>query len=172
MNNTTQLEQVLAKELAKVANVDIEAIIIAAQRACMGGCKTVASENATVVVSPVKEEKSKAVKLPVQEAAPDKSTNAYDPNATQVNQTMPEKLQPPKPEPTVGIDLSGLFTGSGADRKVVKDVFLAAVEKAKSLAALTALNATCDCGFDLSAYTDDTVEVVRRKLRRWGAAQE
>jgi len=74
--------------------------------------------------------------------------------------------------PTVGIDLSGLFTGSGADKKVVKTVFLTAVEQANTLAHLVALNATCDCGFATGDFTEETAAVLKRKLARWGAAQE
>jgi hypothetical protein len=51
-------------------------------------------------------------------------------------------------------------------------VFLAAVEKAKTLAALVALNATCDCGFATGDYTEETAAVLKRKLTRWGMAQE
>ena len=169
MNNMTQLEKVLAAELAKVAVIDVAAIIEAAQACCMGGpAVTVATAPTTIVETPApKAEKAKAVKATVE-----KPVEQVKPVETPAPTPAPVVEKPATPAPTVGIDLSGLFTGSGADKKVVKDVFLAAVEQAKTLAHLVALNATCDCGFDTSTYTEDTTPVLRRKLDRWGRAQE
>lgn len=202
----TQLEKVLAEALTKFTstNIDVAAIIEAAQACCIGGClPTVATGSTTETITvtptivgsannnagvqtPPKAEKAprtkkevvdtlvKAIEPAVQECKPD-SMPPVDTSHPE-DEFRPTKDQAIAPvvtkEPTVGIDLTGLFVGTGADKKVVKDVFLAAVEKAKNVATLAALNATCDCGFATGDYTDNEMEVLRRKLRRWGAAQE
>lgn len=164
----TSLEKVLAESLARCTGADIPGIIAAAQEACMGGCATSATGPVEVVVTPApKDTKPKGLK---------KEAETVKPVETPVVETKPEPVvatpPPANKEPAVGIDLSGLFTGTGADKKVVKDVFMAAVEKAKNLATLVALNATCDCGFATGDYTEETALVLKRKLNRWGAAQE
>lgn len=172
MSNMTQLEKVLATELAKLATIDIPAIIEAAQASIIGGCKTVASENVkvveTVAEKPVKpartmKEVVEANKAPVVEKPAQEVTQKAAP--TKEDYTSPATV-------SAGVNISGLFSGTGADKKVVKDVFLAAVEQAKTLQALVALNATCDCGFATGDYTEETAPVLKRKLARWGAAQE
>lgn len=172
MSNMTQLEKVLAAELAKVAVIDVAAIIEAAQECCMGGCTPAITE---VVVTPTPEvEKPKVTrKTPVKEVNPIAPNDQpqVEPKPASTPAPTPEPVAPVTPPTTPGIDLTGLFTGTGADKKVVKDVFLAAVEKAKSMAAINALNATADCGFAFGDFTDNEIEVARRKLKRWGAAQ-
>ena len=162
---TTSLEKVLAESLARCTGADIPGIIEAAQAACKGGPVTVATTPVTIVetVAP-KVEKPKAVKATVEKVV--------ETVGKPVEATTPEPEKPVTQAPTVGIDLSGLFTGSGADKKVVKTVFLTAVEQAKTLAHLVALNATCDCGFATGDFTEETAAVLKRKLARWGAAQE
>jgi hypothetical protein len=149
----------------------------------MGGCKTevvmappVIIETAIgkIEVPPVapKAEKSKKERV---EAVRESIKELEKPL---VPETKPEPVvEKPQPvtnpsNPPVGIDLTGLFKGEGASRKPDKDVFLAAVEKAKNLATLVALNATCDCGFATGDFTEETAPVLKRKLARWGAAQE
>ena len=167
--NITPLEKILAESLARCTGADIPAIILAAQEACMGGCKTVADTAVEVVTTP-------APTLNNGKPTPKKKTvEPSKDNPTEEPKLPSEPIAPPAENPSVtatGIDLTGLFTGSGADKKVVKDVFLAAVEKAKTLAHLVALNATCDCGFATDLYNEETAPVLRRKLTRWGAAQE
>jgi hypothetical protein len=168
---TTSLEKVLAESLARCTGADIPGIIAAAQECCKGGpanvVTTVATAPVTVVETPApKAEKAKAVKTtaekPVEQVKPVETPVVEQPVTNPSN----------PPTPAVGIDLSGLFVGTGADKKVVKDVFLKAVEQAKTLAHLVALNATCDCGFATGDYTEETAAVLKRKLTRWGAAQE
>ena len=182
----TQLEKVLAESLAKYTSgqIDVVKIIEAAQAAVIGGCQTTEATGTVIetaigqVVVPPAAPKAPRTKKEVVEAPPPPKAEppaAEPPPVKQepVTQEPPKnETMPEKPAQTSGVNLTGLFTGSGADKKVVKDVFLAAVEQAKSLPALVALNATCDCGFALGDYTEDMVEVVRRKLRRWGMAQE
>ena len=180
MSNMTSLENVLAAALAKATNVDIPAIIEAAQACCIGGCTpTVAEGKVEVVVTQAPEaEKPKParVKKEVAPTIPNPPGCQPEQECKPTPDPVAEKPAPVEPlvskEPPAGIDLSGLFVGAGADKKVVKDVFLAAVEKAKNVATLAALNATCDCGFATGDYTDNEMEVLRRKLKRWGAAQE
>lgn len=192
----TSLEKVLAIELAKVSNVDIPAIIEAAKACSVGvGCDrylatATVAEGQTVVVEtaigkvevPPVVQKPARTKKEVPEVVGSQSVEPIKPVETPspVVQLTPEPVAE-KPAPvapvtpaatTLGIDLTGLFVGTGADKKVVKDVFLAAVEKAKNLATLVALNATCDCGFATGDYTEETAPVLKRKLNRWGAAQE
>ena len=183
---TTSLEKVLAESLARCTGADIPGIIEAAQAACMGGNVAVATgcttetvtvgslaNNAPAGVAATKavvEEvaKTKRITKAMQEEAAQKLVEPVKP----VEATTPEPEKPVTQAPTVGIDLSGLFTGSGADKKVVKTVFLTAVEQANTLAHLVALNATCDCGFATGDFTEETAAVLKRKLARWGAAQE
>ena len=121
----------------------------------------------------------------VQTAAPEaeKPKRARRTEATQPAAEAPapapvpeEKPVPPTPPPaqapetaqTPGVNLTGLFEGSGPSKKVVKAVFLEAVEKAGTLAALVALNDMCDCGIDTTTYTEETAAVLRRRMTRWG----
>lgn len=175
MNNMTQLEKVLATELAKLASIDVAAIIEAAQAACIGGCKTVANENVKVVETPA-EKVTKPVRTAKELVEANKAPIVEKPVQEKTVTTPPaekkEEPAPEKPSTSAGVNLTGLFTGSGADKKVVKDVFLAAVEQAKTLQQLVALNATCDCGLATGDYTEETAAVLKRKLARWGAAQE
>jgi len=184
---TTSLEKVLAESLARCTGADIPGIIAAAQECCKGGSASVTE----VVVSPtatptITKKAAKAIRASIKElekpitpagdtCAPEKpaETVGKPVEATTPTPTpAPVAEKPATPAPTVGIDLSGLFVGTGADKKVVKTVFLAAVEQAKTLAHLVALNATCDCGFATGDYTEETAPVLKRKLARWGAAQE
>lgn len=167
----TKLEEALAIELMKVMTVDVKAIIEAAQAACIGG----PSNAQTVQETPV---------TTVQTAAPEaekpkraRRTEATQPAAeTPAPATVPEEkpTTPPPAAPapeaaqTPGVNLTGLFEGVGAFRKVVKAVFLEAVEKAGTLAALVALNDMCDCGIDTTTYTEETAAVLRRRMTRWG----
>jgi outer membrane biosynthesis protein TonB len=161
------LEKVLAESLARCTGADIPGIIQAAQECCKGGGETVATAPVTIVETPApKPEKAKAVKATVEK--PVEQVKPVEPLVVEPTAEKPQAT----PAPTVGIDLSGLFVGTGADKKVVKTVFLAAVEQAKTLAHLVALNATCDCGFATGDYTEETAAVLKRKLARWGAAQE
>ena len=167
---TTSLEKVLAESLARCTGADIPGIIEAAQAACMGGNVALnIALPAEVVVTPA----PKAEKAP-RTAKEVKATveKVVETVGKPVEATTPEPEKPVTQAPTVGIDLSGLFTGSGADKKVVKTVFLTAVEQANTLAHLVALNATCDCGFATGDFTEETAAVLKRKLARWGAAQE
>jgi hypothetical protein len=184
---TTSLEKVLAESLARCTGADIPGIIAAAQECCKGVCQTVEVGMSDTVITAgsacgqggtatQEPEKPKRTRIPAKEVAP--VTPAGDSPATEPlpqGGMIADAGKPPTPvtqAPTVGIDLSGLFTGSGADKKVVKDVFLKAVDSAKTLAHLVALNATCDCGFATGDYTEETAAVLKRKLTRWGAAQE
>jgi len=187
---TTSLEKVLAESLARCTGADIPGIIAAAQECCKGGPASVTE----VVVSPtatptITKKAAAAIRASIKElekpitpagdtCAPEKpaETVGKPVEATTPTQT-PAPVDTGKPppenkEPPTGMVLSGLFTGCGPDKKVVKTVFLSAVEQAKTLAHLVAMNATCDCGFDTSTYAEDTVPVLRRKLDRWGRAQE
>lgn len=186
--SNTQLECALAEALEKATGVNIPAIVAAAQACCIGGCApTVAEGKVEVVVTPaptVTKKAAAAVRAAIKEVEKPIETPVTKPPETEgvkyetiaTGTPLVEKPTPVAPvvskEPPAGIDLSGLFVGTGADKKVVKDVFLAAVEKAKNVATLAALNATCDCGFATGDYTDNEMEVLRRKLKRWGAAQE
>jgi len=184
---TTSLEKVLAESLARCTGADIPGIIAAAQECCKGGSASVTE----VVVSPtatptITKKAAAAIRASIKErekpitpagdtCAPEKpaETVGKPVEATTPTPTpAPVAEKPATPAPTVGIDLSGLFVGTGADKKVVKTVFLAAVDSAKTLAHLVALNATCDCGFATGDYTEETAAVLKRKLARWGAAQE
>lgn len=182
----TKLEQTLAEALAKATNVDIPAIIAAANACCVGGCggeqtvQTGKVETLTTAAGVKGETGAKRVRRTAEPEAPADPAPATPPATEAAKPAIPpppaEKPADPPPAASapqgVGIDLTGLFTGSGADKKVVKDVFLKAVEKASNLAALVALNAACDCGFSTGDYTEETVPVLKRKLSRWGAAQE
>lgn len=178
----TKLEEVLAKSLADVTKVDIGAIIDAARATCPDGGSTVATGSMKVVLTGVGAEqevgRTKRASKAVQETPT--SVSSQQPAKTEPPSTV--TTIPPPVEPTAtqtntaqpqgGINLTGLFTGSGADKKIVKEVFLAAVGKATNLAQLIALNATCDCGFPTGDYTEETAAVLKRKLTRWGDAQE
>ena len=164
----TKLEQTLAEALAKATNVDIPAIIAAAEACCLGGQTVQETKVSVVETAAAEQEKPKRTRKTAEAApAPAEEKPATPPLAEEKEEPATTNATSPQ-----GIDISGLFTGSGADKKVVKDVFLAAVEKAKNLAALVALNATCDCGFATGDYTEETAAVLKRKLSRWGAAQE
>jgi hypothetical protein len=172
----TTLEKVLADALAKVTQVDIPAIIAAAQACCVGGCETEVVVDLGTLGEPEraqpKPEKAPRTKKEVETVKPVETPVVLE------TKTEPAALKPPTfiKHTTVviqdGINLTGLFTGTGADKKVVKAVFLNAVEQSKTLSALVALNATCDCGFATGDYTEETAPVLKRKLARWGAAQE
>lgn len=174
----TKLEEALAIELTKVMTVDVKAIIEAAQAACIGG----PSNTQTVQETPV---------TTVQTAAPEtenpkraRKTEATQPVGEQqapAPAPVPEEKPVPPPAPaatppppapetaqTPGVNLTGLFEGSGPSKKVVKAVFLEAVEKAGTLAAMFALNDMCDCGIDTTGYTEETAAVLRRRMTRWG----
>lgn len=182
----TKLEEVLAKSLADVTKVDIGAIIDAARATCPDGVSTVAAGSMKVVVTGVGAEqevgRTKRASKAVQETPT--SVSSQQPAKTEppsTATTIPPPVEPPvqqtvaqtnTTQPQGGINLTGLFTGSGADKKIVKEVFLAAVGKATNLAQLIALNATCDCGFPTGDYTEETAAVLKRKLTRWGDAQE
>lgn len=168
----TQLEQKLAEALGKQTGIDILGIIEAARGPC--ACEqTVGTSPATKVETAAQEPAKRTRKTagavdgsPVAPAA----VPAPEPEKPAPE---PEKAPPAgDAQPSVGIDITGLFEGSGASKKLVKSVFMAAVEKASSLASLVALNAACDCGFATGDYTEETAPVLKRKLTRWGAAQE
>lgn len=169
--NMTKLEKVLAENLTAVTGVDIIAIIEAA-----GGSATQRDDTVTEQAGKVTVVETPAAKVKAKKIEPAKTVE------TPVDNSRPVPTERPRPEPVPeqtaddsplpGIDITGLFTGSGADKKVVKDVFLAAVEKANNLATLVALNATCDCGYATGDYTEETAAVLKRKLARWGNAQE
>lgn len=162
----SKLEKVLAESLAKMTNVDILGIIAAAQESC-GACETQAGDNVKVVVTTAEPTPKPApVKRVKEQPQKPVETASVDPEPVK------EKEKPTATVPADSVDLTGLFVGSGADKRVVKDVFLAAVEKSKTLAHLIALNAACDCGFATGDYTEETMPVLKRKLTRWGAAQE
>ena len=168
----TKLEQTLAEALAKATNVDIPAIIAAAEASCLGGQTVQETKVSVVETAAAEQEKPKRTRKTAEAApAPAEEKPATPPLAEEKEEPAPTNATDPRDTFTF-IDLTGLFTGSGADKKVVKDVFLAAVEKAKNLAALVALNAACDCGFATGDYTEETAAVLKRKLSRWGAAQE
>jgi len=174
----TQLEQKLAEAIsALIPGFDLVGIIIEAARGPCACEQTVGTPPAVVVTAqpePAKRTRKAAVvgslpepekSIPEQAPAPAAATPASEPEKA------PEAGKP-IPANAAGIDLTGLFEGTGASKKVVKDVFIAAVEKAKTLAALVALNEVCDCGFATGDYTEETAGVLKRKLNRWGAAQE
>ena len=178
----TKLEEVLAKSLADVTKVDIGAIIDAARVTGTGCAATVSVGPAKTVETTVSTEqevgRTKRASKAAQETPPPASTQQpvkIEPTPTATTITPPIEqttAQTNTAQPQGGINLTGLFTGSGADKKVVKEVFLAAVSKATNLAQLVALNATCDCGFPTGDYTEETAVVLKRKLTRWGDAQE
>lgn len=163
----TQLERALAEGLAKLSNLDIPAIIEAAQASCLGGPEIVQ----TVQMTPVTK-----VETPAPEPEKPKRTRKAEQPAPAPE---PEKAAPPPPPrppapaqepaaPAAGLNITGLIEGTGAQKKVVKDVFLAAVEKAGTLAALVALNDICDCGIPTAQFTEETAAVLRRRMTRWG----
>jgi pyruvate/2-oxoglutarate dehydrogenase complex dihydrolipoamide acyltransferase (E2) component len=159
----TQLELALARALGTQTGLDVEAIINAAQ----------ASAGDKAPDAP-KAERKKAAAAPTapetpQPLKPDAPAEPPKPVPPPGAQPAPE---PQKDAAPAGVDLTGLFTGSGAEKKVVKAVFLAAVEKANGLAALVALNGACDCGIDASPDTAETAPLLKKKMLRWGNAQE
>lgn len=178
----TKLEESLAKSLADVTKVDIGAIIDAARATCPDGATTVSVGPAKTVETTVPPEqeagRTKRVSKATQETLPPVPTQQpvkIEPPSTATTIPPPVEqavAQTNTTQPQGGINLTGLFTGSGADKKIVKEVFLAAVAKATNLAQLIALNATCDCGFPTGDYTEETAAVLKRKLTRWGDAQE
>ena len=169
---TTSLEKVLAESLARCTGADIPGIIAAAQECVKGGPDTVVTTVATAPVTVVETPAPKPEKVKVVKTTAEKPVEQVKPVEMPPLAEKPTAPAPTNAIPTVGIDLSGLFVGTGADKKVVKTVFLAAVEQAKTLAHLVALNATCDCGFATGDFTEETAAVLKRKLTRWGAAQE
>lgn len=173
----TKLEKVLAETLAKVTSVDIPAIVEAAQACCCGGggcgepAQTVQTtpvtrvETATPEAEKPKRERNRR-ETPAAQEPPNPETQT-PPVPPPQEQKAPETV---KPSEAPGVQITGLIEGDGPGRKVVKAVFLAAVEKAVTLAALTALNDICDCGVETSGFTEETAPVLRRRLTRWGMA--
>ena len=174
----TQLEQKLAETIGKlVPGLDLAGIIEAAR----GPCDHTFGTPPVVVVTPQPPAAEPAKRTRKTAAAePEKPATILDASGKELleGKPTPEPEKAPEPDKPIppatasGIDLTGLIVGTGASKKVVKDVFLAAVEKAKTLAALVALNDVCDCGFATGDYTEETAGVLKRKLNRWGAAQE
>lgn len=175
----TQLEQKLAEAIsAIIPGFNLVGIIEAARGPC--GCEQTVGTPPVVVETPqppAAEPSKRARKAAAVE--PEKPAVVFNADGKDVPADKPtpepEKVPEadrPVPATASGIDLTGLIVGTGASKKVVKDVFLAAVEKAKTLSALVALNDVCDCGFATGDYTEETAGVLKRKLNRWGAAQE
>lgn len=162
----TQLEQKLAEAIsALIPGFDLPGIIEAARGPC--ACEqTVGTSPVTKVETAASEPAAKRTRKTAGAVEGSPLTPA-SPTAPE-----PEKAAPAADKAPGGIDISGLFEGTGASKKLNKAVFLAAVEKAGTLSALVALNATCDCGFATGDYTEETAPVLKRKLNRWGAAQE
>lgn len=172
----TQLETALAVALAKLANIDIVAIIDAAQRVSDVAEQTVGSGVAIVAPPPAVVEPAKRTRKVAEPTAPAADAPKVEPTAQKPSEP-PKEPEAAKPAATptagaTGIDITGLLEGSGPTQKVVKAVFLAAVEKAPSLAALVALNEVCCCGIATESFTEETVPVLKRRMNRWGAAQE
>lgn len=172
----TQLEQKLAETIGKlVPGLDLAGIIEAARGPC--ACEQTVGTPPAVVVTAQPEPAKRTRKAAAVE--PEKPAVLFDAEGKDVPADKPvpvpdkaPEVDKPVPANAAGIDLTGLFEGTGLSKKVVKDVFIAAVEKAKTLAALVALNEVCDCGFATGDYTEETAGVLKRKLNRWGAAQE
>lgn len=169
----TKLEEVLANALKAATNVDIPAIIEAAQACVIGGpAQTVQETPVTTVIPPAAEPATEKSTKRTRKAEPTSETPSEVSKPAEAPASTQPPVAPAAPAAPAGVDLSGLFSGSGASKKLNKEVFLAAVEKAGTLAALVALNATCDCGYATGAYTEDTAGVLKNKLLRWGNAQE
>ena len=169
----TKLEEVLAVALRAATNVDIPAIIEAAQACIVGGpSQTVQTTPVAHVETPAPEtEKPKRGRKPSQESVPPPAAEPETPPAPPVPPTPPVAEPPAAPANTgSGLNITGLFEGSGPGKKVVKAVFLTAVEKATNLAALVAINDICDCGIETGGYSEETSPVLRRRLTRWGMA--
>lgn len=160
----TQLESALASALSEATGIDIAGII----RAARGGSEqTVGNGNVTQVVSggcACKEKKADPVAPP-----PPPSLVPDDPGGEFPPLDEPEHTDPERPASS-GVNITRPF--DPATKKLNKDVFLAAVEKANTLASLTALNETCDCGISTAIYTEETARGLKNKLTRWGRAQE
>lgn len=170
----TQLEQKLAEAIsALIPTLDMVGIIEAARGSC--ACEQTVGTSPVTKVETAASEPAKRTRRTTPSPEPEKTviTDVVPADAIAGRIPEPEKASPVADKPSgVGIDISGLFEGAGASKKVNKAVFLAAVEKAGTLAALVALNNTCDCGFATGDYTEETAPVLKRKLNRWGAAQE
>lgn len=169
----TKLEEALAIELTKVTTVDVKAIIEAAQAACIGGpsnTQTVQETPVTTVqtAAPWAEKPKRARKTEATPPAAETPAPAPVPEEKPATPATPPAAPAPEAAQTPGVNLTGLFEGSGPSKKVVKAVFLEAVEKAGTLAALVALNDMCDCGIDTTGYTEETAAVLRRRMTRWG----
>lgn len=169
----TKLEEVLADTLGRVSDINIKAIIEAAQACIVGGpSQTVQTTPVAQVETTAPEgEKPKRGRKPAQESVPPPAAEPETPPAPPVPPTSPV-AEPPTAttNPGAGLNITGLFDGSGPGKKIVKAVFLPAVEKATNLAALIAINDICDCGIETGGYTEETSPVLRRRLTRWGMA--
>lgn len=180
----TKLEQVLADTVKNGTGIDVAAIIAAAQESVtttatigLGGFSAVETTIADDTPAKTVRRAKKTEQAPTEQAPTEMTNTPVAEPATAPSETATVKQETAETrnaDPTPGINISGLFTGTGADKKVVKTVFLAAVEKAETLAALVALNDICDCGIDTSdgRFTEDTSVVLRKKLTRWGNAQD
>ena len=169
----TKLERVLAEGLAKATNVDIPAIIEAARECCIGGPDTVQ----TVQTTPVTKVETPAPEAEKPKATRARKTEAIPPPPAAFEQA-PEAPKPPEPPAakpqeeaaSSGLVLTGLIEGTGAQKRVVKEVFLSLLEKAKGdHAKLLAINDICDCGLPKDDFAaPETSPVLYRRLTRWG----
>ena len=173
----TELEHLFAGKLGELLNVDIVRIIEAA-RSGDRDAQTVGTNPSVVVTGTPDVSQPKARSRKAAEAAPVSAPPAQEPKPeTAAQEKAQPAAEPAKEEAKLetqasGLNLTGLFTGSGTSKTVVKEVFFEAVERAGTLKALLALHDVCECGLpNIEAYTEETIALLKKRMVKWGNAQ-